>query len=173
MIKISVVGPESSGKSTIALYLSRILKCSLNDEYSREYLQKKKNYTFNDLKKIGIEQNKRLEKKIKNAGNYIISDTCLLDLEIWSEVKFKKIDKELKSFSDNEEYDLYFLCKPDIPWEADPLRENPFNRPYLFKYFKKKLQEKKKNFYVLEGNVVDRLNSSLDIILNYRYFSKV
>ena len=42
MKKISIVGPESSGKSTLGVYLSRVLECSLVLEYSREYLRNKK-----------------------------------------------------------------------------------------------------------------------------------
>ena len=41
MIKISIVGPESSGKSTLALSLSQKLDCKLCEEYSRKYLEKK------------------------------------------------------------------------------------------------------------------------------------
>ena len=36
MIKVSIIGPESSGKSTLGVYLSRVLECSLILEYARE-----------------------------------------------------------------------------------------------------------------------------------------
>ena len=49
MKKISIVGPESSGKTTLAVFLSKILKGIYVNEYARDYLNKNKNYTINHL----------------------------------------------------------------------------------------------------------------------------
>jgi len=35
--------------------------------------------------------------------------------------------------------DLVLLCTPDIPWEADALRENPQDRDRLFEIYQKEL----------------------------------
>ena len=52
--------------------------------------------------------------------------------------KFNKCEKWILDTKDN--YTYYLLCRPDIPWEPDPLRENPFDREiiqYSSKIFKK------------------------------------
>ena len=166
MKKISIVGPESSGKSTLGVYLSRVLDCSLVLEYSREYLRNKKKYSFSDLTKIAEKQNRLYTKKINERGNFIISDTCLLDIEVWSEIKFKKVDKKILKLSMDEVYDVYFLCAPDIPWQEDILRENPDEkkRKLIFKLFEKKMSNRNLNYYVVDGNLTKRLKSCLDII---------
>ena len=88
MKKISIVGPESSGKSTLALSLSQALGCNYCDEYAREYLEKKSNYNIYDLEIIAKKQKKKIEEGIRGGGDYIITDTCVLDIELWSKIKF-------------------------------------------------------------------------------------
>ena len=123
MIK-SLLGPESIGKTTLAEMLTKKLNCSMVSEYARKYLENKPDYSVQDLKKIAEGQSKELYKNQKREM-FLISDTCLIDIEIWSEVKFKTLDPEIKKNSDEEKFDIYFLCKPDIPWEEDHLRESP------------------------------------------------
>ena len=139
MKKISIVGPESSGKSTLGIYLSRVLECSLVLEYSREYLRNKKKYEFSDLIKIAEKQNMLYNKKINEGGSFIISDTCLLDIEIWSEIKYKKVDKKISKLRINKDgfcqksgyklqaHDISHLSKCHICNEFMPLVSNLVN----------------------------------------------
>ena len=164
MIKISFVGPESSGKSTLAKTLASRLNCPLIHEYAREYLENTKKYSFSDLNKIAVEQAARFQNSIKKKDKYLIADTCLVDIEIWSEAKYKVLDPKIEELSKSEIFDIYFLCKPDIPWEADPLRENPKKRDDLFKKFNKKLTQRNLNYFIVKGNLENRLTFCLDII---------
>ena len=72
MIKISFVGPESSGKTTLAETLSKKLNCTLVSEYARKYLKDKSDYSVHDLKKIAIGQSKEFYKKLKRRKNFLI-----------------------------------------------------------------------------------------------------
>ena len=54
-----------------------------------------------------------------------------------------------------QKIDHYFLCKPDIPWEPDPLRENPEDRERLFKLYERGLLEIGA-YNVLSGNIEER-----------------
>ena len=164
MIKIAFLGPESSGKTTLAEMLTKKLNCSLVSEYARKYLENKPDYSVQDLKKIAEGQSRELYKKSKKREMFLISDTCLIDIEIWSEVKFKTLDPEIKKNSDEEKFDIYFLCRPDITWEEDHLRESPLNRDFLFDKFKEKLSSRKKKYYEVYGRLDNRLAFCLDII---------
>ena len=164
MIKIAFLGPESSGKTTLAEMLTKKLNCSLVTEYARKYLEDKPDYSVHDLKKIAEGQSRELYKKSKKREMFLISDTCLIDIEIWSEVKFKTLDPEIKKNSDKEKFDIYFLCKPDIPWKEDHLRENPKNRDFLYDKFKEKLSFKKKKYYEVYCRRDNRLGFCLDIV---------
>ena len=167
MIKIAFLGPESSGKTTLAEMLTKKLNCSLVSEYARKYLEDKPDYSVHDLKKIVEGQSRELYKKSKKREMFLISDTCLIDIEIWSEVKFKTLDPEIKKNSDEEKFDIYFLCKPDIPWEYDKLRENQYNRESIYEEFKSIMKEKKLNYFIMKGSVSKRISSALKIINNY------
>ena len=102
MKRISVVGPESSGKTTLTKYLSKTLKCNYSDEYARTYLDKKETYDVHDLIKIAKEQNRIITNNIKKGNDYFIADTSCLVIELWSRIKFNHVDVDLKYLSLNE-----------------------------------------------------------------------
>ena len=133
MKRISVVGPESSGKTTLTKYLSKTLKCNYSEEYARTYLDRKETYDVHDLIKIAKEQNRIITNKTKKSHEYFIADTSCLVIELWSRIKFNHVDVDLKYLSLNEDFDYYLLCKPDIPWEEDRLRENPNDRDEILR----------------------------------------
>ena len=54
--KVAFTGPESSGKTTLAKWAADHFSCSYVNEYAREYLTGKKEYSMNDLLVIANEQ---------------------------------------------------------------------------------------------------------------------
>ena len=166
MKKISIVGPESSGKSLLANTLSKSLNCSLTEEYARQYLTNKNSYDYDDLTQIAIKQNEIIKKEIKRGGNFFIADTSLIVIEIWSKMKFNKTDSRIINLSKQEKFDYYILCKPDIPWVFDSLRENPNDRDYIFKFYLKILKKRNYNFKIVSGPHATRTLASLDFLFN-------
>ena len=139
-------GPESSGKTTCANRISTINQLPLVLEYAREYLTiHGPLYTFKDIQKIAITQIER-ELECNKNNPLIICDTDIITLEIWALEKFGHslgISDALKSKKH------YFLCYPDIPWEPDPLRENPEDRLRLFDRYEQYLKDLDVPFTVL------------------------
>jgi len=166
MKSISIIGPESSGKTTLSILLSKILKGKYVDEYAREYLNNKKKYSISDLDKIALNQNKKIKIGFKSKNKFLISDTSTLVIEIWSILKYKKVSDLIKRKSNDEKFDYYLLCKPDIPWYYDSLRENPNDKQIIFDYYEKLLNKRKINFKIIDGKLHNRINISLDFILN-------
>ena len=66
----------------------------------------------------------------------------------------------------HEKFDYYILCKPDIPWVFDSLRENPNDRDYIFKFYLKILKKRNYNFKIVSGPHATRTLASLDFIFN-------
>ena len=161
--KISIIGPESSGKTLLANILSRIINCKKTNEFAREYLYKKITYDFEDLDKIAVGQN-NLIRTYLNKDNYLIADTSNIVTEIWSKLKFNQVSKKVAEISKSEVFDGYILCKPDIPWEFDKLRENPKNRMDIYSYYINILKERKLNFIIAKGTLINRTISCLDFI---------
>ena len=164
-IKIAITGPESSGKTTLAKKLSTHFKKSiLVNEFAREYLKKvNEKYTYSDLIKIAKGQKEREIQASKKNSQLIICDTTLNEIKIWSLEKFNKCEEWILNKKDN--YTHYLLCKPDIPWEPDPLRENPFDRERLFNIHLKYLQNK--SYTIICGDKKSRFLMAKKIINSY------
>lgn len=149
--KIAFTGPESSGKTTMANWLSQHLSFDLVTEYAREYLSKKRNYDCEDLNKIAREQFKRNE-----VSTNLIIDTEMLIMKVWCEEKYNSCSKPILELLERQKIDYYFLCMPDIPWEDDPLRENPLDRERLFRTYINYVNELGFNYSILEGDLHNR-----------------
>jgi nicotinamide riboside kinase len=158
MLKIIVTGPESSGKTTLCKTLSEHFKISFTEEYAREYLNNVgREYKEEDLIEIAKGQ-------LQSETNSQLLDTDLITIKIWSEYKYGKSDKWIleqieKQKSENR---YYLLCRPDIPWEADPLRESPLNRDELFKIYKREIEELGHDYLIIEGK--NRFKNSISKI---------
>ena len=164
--KIVLTGAESSGKTTLSRQLSLQLEAPLVSEYARLFFEKRNSitYVYEDLLKIAQGQI-RLENKIfkKNVHSKLfILDTDLITIKIWSMVKFGCCDAWILNQIEQRTYDFYGLCSPEgIAWEADPLRENPMDRQYLFELYEKELLFYQKKYIILTGNEAARQNALL------------
>ena len=159
MLKIIVTGPESSGKTTLCKEISNQFNIPFTTEYAREYLKTKGvNYNQSDLLEIAKGQ------FISEGGlnqQLSLQDTDLITIKIWSEYKYGNCDNWIldqieKQKSENR---FYLLCRADITWEDDPLRENPDSRGELFEIYKKELEHLGHNYLIVEGE--KRMEKSL------------
>lgn len=157
LVKLVITGAESSGKTTLAKTLADHFQCFWVPEYARDYLEiNGAQYQFDDLLKIAGGQKSMqeiLEQKSRIADQkLLISDTDLLTIKIWSQVRFEKVDPQINHWLEESSVDLYLLCKPDIPWKKDPLRENENDREHLFSLYEKELKEKASPYAVIGGD---------------------
>ena len=159
MLKIAITGPESSGKTTLSQALSEHFKVPFIPEFAREYLEKTNGkYEQLDLDTIAQGQLKSL---LSSENNIVICDTDFSVLEIWSQYKYKKVSELINKLVAEDLFDLHILCSPDIPWEADILRENPNSREQLFELYTASLNKHSKNFIVVNGSPKNRIKKSL------------
>ncbi|MFA0961497.1 AAA family ATPase [Roseivirga sp. BDSF3-8] len=167
MIKVVITGPESSGKTTLASSLAHHYQVPLVPEYSRQYLSRISGpYTEEDLLVIAKGQVFNEKQKASLCPGLLICDTDITVISIWSLEKFRRIAPSLADLEVSTTYHLTFLCRPDIPWEPDPLRENPHDRDRLFILYKQRLKELRRPFTILEGSEAERLHTALNIIDN-------
>lgn len=165
MRRITTIGPESSGKTTIAKAIADHFDEYFTPEYARIYLTLYgPEYTFEDLDIMAKGQLDLEQEYLSIAKKYLISDTNLLTYEIWSKYKYGKlspfISKHLTSIDDN----FYLLCAPDFAWEEDPLRENPEDRDEIFNLYEENLKSSQCHYIVLKGSHELRLEYVLEEI---------
>ncbi len=163
--KIVLTGPESSGKSQLCRQLAQHYNCSYAPEYARFFLEQyQKRYDFDLLLTIVREHLAFQQKKIEEADNLIFLDTDLLNFKIWEQEVYGKVHPFIEEKIPEEKNHSYLLLYPDIPWEADPLRENPDNRPYLFERHKSLLEELNRPFRIIKGDGAQRFKNALSAI---------
>lgn len=166
MVKqIIVTGPESSGKTTIVHWLNNQFSVFLVEEYARTYLAARTTeYTFEDLEHIATQQLGSMEAGF-NQDLMVLSDTGPLVLKIWAAEKFGKQIPVVEHYLASDRASLYLLCAPDMPWEADPLREHPTDRQRLFDLYEQHLKDSALPYVVLQGNKENRQQQVKDLKL--------
>jgi len=137
--KIVVIGPESTGKSTLCEQLSVHYGTAWCREYAREYLLKNgMDYTFDDLLTIAKGQLQLEDEATRQEyGNTMPSgkktsdqpllfiDTDMYVMKVWCEFVFDKCHRWILDQIVERKYDQYLLCNTDLPWVKDELREYP------------------------------------------------
>jgi len=165
MKKIVVLGPESTGKTTLAAKLAAFFQCPCVQEYAREYLNDRGgNYTENDLLNIANGQLQLERKAEKEASELLVLDTDLTVVKIWSLVKYRRCNPWILDKTQKLVYDLYLLTYPDIPWSHDPLREHPEKRLEIFSLYESELQNRNLAFEIIKGKYEERFKNAVGII---------
>jgi hypothetical protein len=169
--KIVVIGPESTGKSSLCKKLAAHYNTLWVEEYAREYLLKNgKEYSFADLKKIAQGQleleEKALQKLEENSSSLLIIDTDMYVMKVWSEFVFNACDNTILNEIVNRQYDLYLICKPDLLWVPDELREYPDEqiRNKLFHYYKDAMVNQKVPWVEIDGDYDQRFDKAIKAI---------
>ncbi|MEO8255312.1 MAG: DUF4301 family protein [Flavobacterium sp.] len=169
IIKIAIFGPESTGKTTLAIQLANYYKTVCVAEFARDYLQNKLDNgfgicTIDDMLPIAYGQIKLENKGTFLANKYLFCDTNLLVTKVFSELYYDFCDPLLDKAALDHEYDLFFLTDIDVPWEDDGLRDSPNKRETVFEIFKQSLIANNKPFITLSGDKDFRLKKAVSII---------
>lgn len=139
MKKIVVIGPESTGKSTLSAGLAEALHTIWVPEHARDYLiNLGRDYIEADLLQIAKGQLQDEEEALKMAHQHLICDTDLYVLKVWSEAKYGRCHRGILENIAQSTCDLYLLTYIDIHWEDDPLREHsqPEERYYFYNQYR-------------------------------------
>lgn len=149
MFRVGIIGPESTGKSTLAAYLAHRYNGVLVSEYAREYMERlapSYEYTYDDIVAIAQQQ---IHVISNISSDLVIFDTELIITKVWFLHKFGRcpdfVEQALRDFP----MDVYLLCYPDIPWLPDPVRENPDIREYLFDWYEREIQALNIPYYII------------------------
>lgn len=163
IIKIAVVGPESTGKSTMSAWLADHYDTVWVPEYAREYCaaltappawQDEINMFYGQIE---------LERSMLPQARHglIICDTTFITVKIWSDEMFGSSPKEVTDALALHKYDLYLLLDIDMPWQDDPLRDFPHLREHFMDVWHKELTALNANYVVVSGLAEQRYQNAV------------
>lgn len=124
--KIVIIGPESTGKSSLCEALAAHYGTGWVPEYAREYLQEHgMDYSYPDLMTIARGQLALEDTLSTTAASLLFVDTDMYVMKVWSEYVFGRCEAWILDQIASRKYDGYLLCRTDLPWVRDDLREYP------------------------------------------------
>jgi NadR type nicotinamide-nucleotide adenylyltransferase len=163
--KIVVIGPESTGKSTLCEQLAMQYNTEWVPEFARSYLlQIKRSYSYDDLLTIAkeqLEQEDRIVTSVKTPVVFI--DTDMYVMKVWCEFVYEKCHPFILDEIVKRKYDGYLLCNTDLPWVADELREYPDleSRERLYQMYKDLMINQSTPWVEIRGGYDERLQTAV------------
>jgi len=163
--KIAVVGPESTGKSTMSAYLAKHYNTVWVPEFARDYCaQLTEPCTWQDEINMFYGQLDLEAEMLPLANKLIICDTTFITVKIWSDYTFGRTPQEVLDELPKHPYDLYLLLNIDLPWEEDPLRDFPHMREHFMEVWLKELQAINARYVLISGTGDDRYENAVKAI---------
>ena len=163
--RIVVVGPESTGKSTLVKNLATHYTSTYVSEYGRTYTEKVKPATelnIDDFFEIASQHNDiLLETHMNIESKYLFIDTDAITTKLFGEMYIDGYeDTRVDRIINHQWFDLYLLMDIDIPWVDDGTRDFPNDRQRHFSKIKDELDRLGKNYVIINGDYNERFEKS-------------
>lgn len=177
--KIVIIGPESTGKSSLCEQLAQHYETLWCPEFAREYLLANgTNYEFEDLLTIAkgqltledeytLKLEQESEPLLEDGGHIpLFIDTDMYVMKVWCEFVFNQCHQWILEQIAHRKYDLYLLCNVDLPWVKDELREYPdlHTRSKLYHIYKDILINQDVPWVDISGDYEERLHKAITAV---------
>ena len=149
---VCAVGAESTGKTTLCRALARRFGVPWLAEYAREYLADASDYRQSDVAAIARGQMRREAALLRASASGVVLDTDLAVIFVWWREKYGAVPPWLDYAFAAQSPRLYLLCRPDLPWRSDPLRESPRDLQRLHEEYRALLTERRLPFVEIAGS---------------------
>lgn len=152
--KVGIIGPESTGKTTLARYLAKRYDGVYVPEYAREYVERQgtTDISYDQLCDIARHQ---IEELKKLSASLYFFDTELIVTKVWFDWVWHQVPQWLDEALNTYKMDTYLLVYPDIPWVPDPpARTNGSDqvRLALFERYQQEIQALDVPYYIIKHN---------------------
>jgi NadR type nicotinamide-nucleotide adenylyltransferase len=125
VLRVAILGAESSGKSTLAAALASHYGTVWVPEYLREFVATMGRVPQEDDQYgIACIQQQREDAAAAHADRFLFCDTTPLMTAIYSRWYWGRVDAQLAQLARRYEYDFTIVTAPDSPWEADGLQRD-------------------------------------------------
>lgn len=161
--RIGIIGPESSGKSTLAKALAVHFGGIHIAEYARSYVEQLPHrYTYADVEQIARKQIEQLQAAYDTE--FVFFDTDLIITKVWFEYCYGSCPAFVEEALLEEKLDLYLLCLPDLPFEDDPVREHPNEREEFLKVYQQGIELLHRPYAIISGTGNSRTEKAIEAV---------
>lgn len=162
--RVVVTGSECTGKTTLARAIAMRLGAPCLDEPSRAYAEARGGV----LSERDVEPIARAtilaQQQVQGTGaEAIVLDTDLVSTMVYARAYYGSCPAWIEAECRERLGDLYLLCAPDIPWEADGVRDRPLasERAAMHEAFARALEHLGARTVLVEGTGEARTERAL------------
>jgi NadR type nicotinamide-nucleotide adenylyltransferase len=167
--RIAVVGPESTGKTTLAQRLAAYFGTVWVPEYARSYAEAKRApLDRSDVEPIARGHRAAEEALARRCDRLLLVDTDAVMTTLYSRIYYGDCPAWIDELAAGKRYDLYLLMAPDVAWVADPQRDLPQRREEFFASCRKALEAKSARFEIIQGDWESRLSHAIEAVRRLR-----
>ncbi len=181
LARVVVIGPESTGKSSLSERLASHYGTCWCPEYARAYLHERgTDYGYESLLEIARGQLELEDRHARKAYSewassptqsrtprpLLFIDTDMYVMKVWCEFVFGKCHPWILDRIAERSYDLYLLCHTDLPWVQDDLREypDPSTRMELFRIYRDHMANQPVPWADILGSHDERLQAAVGAV---------
>ncbi len=163
--RVCLIGPECTGKTTLAERLAEHFGVPWVPEFAREYASRvARPLTVDDVEPIA-----RGQMALEDAAPFdslVILDTDLISTVVYATHYYGQCPEWIKTAARARRSDLYLLTDIDVPFIADSLRDSAAPRETLYDKFAETLKDYEANVVPITGErletAITQLNSLRD-----------
>lgn len=163
--KVLIVGPESTGKSTLTTKLAKHFGGVDIQEYAREWITEHDNtFEYKDLDLFAKKQHEWIQNGTKIGKPFVFIDTDSIVTKIFSEIYYDSVSETVHNHTTLETYDCILLTDISVSWENDGQRDLGHRREEVFQRFVKELTNRKLDFHIVSDTGEKRLQNAIRIV---------
>lgn len=164
VIKVVVLGTESTGKSTLVESLAEHFNCNSVKETGRDLIENSNSFIFENLHLVATEHANRINNAILGKSPLIIIDTDIHITKSYAKFIFDKtLEVDTKIYNSNKA-ELYLYLNNDVNYVQDGTRLSEINRNLLDISHRKILKQHKIDIIEITGDWNQRYEKALTII---------
>ncbi len=165
ILRISIVGGESTGKSTLVSALAQHYDTAYVPEFARDYLTVHgSTYTPEQAPVLARGQMQRELEYAILADRVLFCDTDAMTTMLWSEFYFGRVVPEVVALAQQHVHDLYVLCADELKWEDDGLRKSAGSAAWFDRRLRQVLDQWGRPYIEVRGDVPTRVQFAAQAI---------
>lgn len=166
LLRVCVIGPESTGKTTLACQLARHYDAFWVREYARLYSADKLalghgRWWPEEFVHIARTQRHLEAEAEREANSLLFFDTDAFAVWVWHRLYAEQPSKALEALVETLRADFYLLAAPDIPFVDDGIRDRSIPREWMYRLYRGELERTGRRFVEISGTRDARLAAAV------------